>query len=266
MLRPRIIPCLLVHKGGLVKTVEFGQPKYVGDPINAIKVFNEKRVDEIMVVDIDATVNKQEPDYNLISSLAEEARMPVCYAGGVSSVDQIRTIVSLGVEKVGLSSAAIENPQIIADGAAQVGSQSLAVILDVKRERKENQYRVYTHNGRVPCEGSPVDIAQNLCRHGAGELIVYSIDRDGTGLGYDFDVIQMMRSSVTVPITAIGGAGGSDDLAKLIDRFSIIGAGAGDMFVFKGKFKAVLITYPSNREKFRIYGIHDGTLERGGLQ
>ena len=265
MLRPRIIPCLLIHKNGLVKTVEFGQPKYVGDPINAIKVFNEKRVDEIMVVDIDATVNNVEPNYSLIESFAAEARMPVCYAGGISSVAQVRRIISLGVEKVGLSSAAISNPQLVTDASSEVGSQSIAVILDIKKKSRKG-FQVYTHNGRMPCKGNPVDIAQRLCGHGAGELVIYSIDRDGTGLGYDLDLIQLLRSSVNVPITAIGGAGGAEDLARLVDRFPIIGAGAGDMFVFKGKFKAVLITYPSKEEKAKIYGIKEGTLEESAPQ
>jgi len=251
MLRPRIIPCLLIQNNGLVKTVKFGQPKYVGDPINAIKVFNEKRVDEIMVIDIDATVNNSEPNYRLIEKFSAEARMPVCYAGGITSVEQIKKIIGFGVEKVGLSSAAIANPQLIADASALVGSQSIAVVLDVKKVNK-NRWQVFTHNGHKAFNVPPVDIAQVLCDHGAGELVVYSIDRDGTGLGYDLDLIDLLRSSVNVPITAIGGAGGLKDLSALIDRFPIIGAGAGDMFVFKGKFKAVLITYPSKEDKIRI--------------
>lgn len=253
MLRPRIIPCLLVHKSGLVKTFEFGKPKYVGDPINAVKVFNEKRADEIIVIDIDATVKNSGPNYQLIEKFSAEARMPVCYAGGVSSVEQIKKIIGFGVEKVGLSSAAIRNPQLIADASAAVGSQSIAVILDVKKVSDE-KWQVFTHNGTRGLDMSPNDLAEVVCDRGAGELIVYSIDRDGTGQGYDLDLITSLRALVNVPITAIGGAGGKDDLAKLVSTFPVIGAGAGDMFVFKGKFKAVLITYPSVEEKAKIGG------------
>ena len=253
MLRPRVIPVLLIHKNGLVKTLEFGQPKYVGDPINTVKVFNEKHVDEIMVIDIDATVNNTEPNYHLIEGLAAEAQMPVCYAGGITSVDQIKRIISLGIEKVGLSSAAIQDPQLVGRASEEVGSQSIAVVLDVKKNGQG--WQVFTHNGRKKCEISPVELAQKLCDEGAGELVVCSIDRDGTRSGYDLDLIKLLRSSVTAPITAVGGACGITDLAKLIEQFPIIGAGAGDMFVFRGKFKAVLITYPSREEKQKLFGL-----------
>ena len=265
MLRPRIIPCLLIQKNGLVKTLKFGQPKYVGDPINVIKVFNEKRADEIMVIDIDATVNNSEPNYRLIEKFSAEARMPVCYVGGITSVEQIKKIIGFGVEKVGLSSAAIGNPQLIADARSAVGSQRISVVLDVKKVSK-NRWQVFTHNGQKGLDMSPVDIAQVLCDHGAGELVIYSIDRDGTGLGYDLDLIDSLRSSVNVPITAIGGAGGLKDLSALIDRFPIIGAGVGDMFVFKGKFKAVLITYPSKEDKARIGGYNLDHLTGSSIQ
>lgn len=253
MLRPRIIPCLLIHNDGLVKTVGFENSRYVGDPINAIKVFNEKLVDEIMVVDIDATVNKTEPNYKLIESFSAEARMPVSYVGGIKSVDQIRKIISLGVEKVGMSSAALENPDLITQAAEEVGSQSIVVVLDVKKINS-NTYQVFTHNGKNPVDDDPIDLAIQAVSKGAGELIVYSIDRDGTNMGYDYQLIDSIRNSINVPITAIGGAGSIDDLKELIDRYQIIGAGAGDMFVFKGKFKAVLITYPTKEAKDFICG------------
>ena len=237
-----------------MKTLEFSQPRYVGDPINAIKVFNEKRADEIMVIDIDATVNGLEPNYGLIEKFSAEARMPVCYAGGITSVEQIRKIIGLGVEKVGLSHAALANPGFVAEASAAVGSQSIAVVLDVRKLRS-NSWQVFTHNGKRSFEMPPVEIAKLLCDQGAGELVVYSIDRDGTGLGYDLDLIDLLRPAVNVPITVIGGAGGLKDISALISRFPIIGAGAGDMFVFKGKFKAVLITYPSKEEKVDCYNL-----------
>lgn len=251
MLRPRIIPCLLIHKNGLVKTINFNEPKYVGDPINTIKVFNEKQVDEIMVIDIDATINQVEPNYELIEKFSAEARMPVCYGGGITSVEQIKKIIGFGVEKVGLSYAAISNPMFVSEASTAVGNQSIAVVLDVKKI-DNNKWQVFTHNGQKPVEMPPIEIAKMLCDHGAGELVIYSIDKDGTGLGYDLDLINLFRDAVDVPITAVGGAGSLEDISALIDRFSIIGAGAGDIFVFKGKFKAVLITYPDKEEKARL--------------
>lgn len=251
MLRPRIIPCLLIHKNGLVKTINFNEPRYVGDPINAIKVFNEKQVDEIMVIDIDATINKVEPNYELIEKFSAEARMPVCYGGGITSVEQIKKIIGFGVEKVGLSYAAISNPKFVSEASTAVGNQSIAIVLDVKKV-DNNKWQVFTHNGKKPVDMPPIEIAKTLCDHGAGELVIYSIDKDGTGLGYDLDLIDLFRDAVDVPITAVGGAGSLEDISALIDRFSIIGAGAGDIFVFKGKFKAVLITYPTKEEKARI--------------
>ena len=255
MLRSRIIPVLLIHKNGLVKTLEFDHPKYVGDPINTIKVFNEKRVDEIMVIDIDATVNNKEPNYRLIEGFAAEARMPICYVGGINSVEQIKKIISFGIEKVGLSSAAIQNPQLISQASSEVGSQSVTIVIDIKKNVNGQGWQVFTHKGLRRCEIPPVELAQKLCDEGAGELVISSIDRDGTRLGYDIELIELLRSSVNVPITAVGGAGGMNDLSMLIDRFPIIGAGAGDMFVFKGKFKAVLITYPSKENKAKIFNL-----------
>lgn len=253
MLRPRIIPCLLIHKNGLVKTINFNEPKYVGDPINTIKVFNEKQVDEIMVIDIDATIRQVEPNYELIEKFSAEARMPVCYGGGITSVEQIKKIIGFGVEKVGLSYAAISNPKFVSEASTAVGNQSIAAVLDVKKI-SNNKWQVFTHNGQKPVEKPPIEIAKMLCDHGAGELVIYSIDKDGTGLGYDLDLISLFRDAVDVPITAVGGAGSLEDISTLIDRFGIIGAGAGDIFVFKGKFKAVLITYPTKEEKVRLGG------------
>jgi imidazole glycerol-phosphate synthase subunit HisF len=251
MLRPRFIPCLLIQNGGLVKTVKFRNPRYVGDPINAVRVFNEKLVDEIMVIDIDATVQGREPNYTLIENFASEARMPVCYAGGVSSVDQIKKIIGYGVEKIALSSAAIKNPNLIYEASSEVGSQSISVVLDIK-SIGDNKWGVFTHNGQSGCTIDLMQMVENFCNLGVGELVLYSIDRDGTGMGYDLDMLETISARVSVPITIIGGAGGHHDLSALVERFPIIGAGAGDMFVFKGKFKAVLITYPNLAEKANI--------------
>lgn len=249
MLRPRLIPCLLVHNGGLVKTVHFSAPKYVGDPINAVRIFNEKEVDELTVLDIDATVKGAEPDYQLISHLASECRMPLCYGGGVRTVAQIEKIISLGVEKVAISAAAVETPALIADAAARVGSQSVVVVIDVKMTGMLRRQEVVTHNGSRRTGLNPVDFARKVTELGAGEIVINSVDRDGGMKGYDLDLVEQIRHAVHLPLTVLGGAGSLDDINKLVDRYGIIGAAAGSLFVFKGKYRAVLINYPNRAEK-----------------
>jgi imidazole glycerol-phosphate synthase subunit HisF len=249
MLRPRIIPCLLVKNGGLVKTVNFGHPKYVGDPINAVKIFNEKEVDELIVVDIDASVHSREPDYIMIKNLATECRMPLSYGGGVKSVDQVEKIISLGVEKVAMSSAAVSNPEMISKAAELVGSQSIVVVMDVKKTRRGRGYEIWTHNAGKPTGRSPVDFAKQVEALGAGEVVVNSVDQDGVMKGYDLELVNEVREAIRLPMTVLGGAGSLKDIAELIDTFGIIGAAAGSMFVFKGIYRAVLINYPSHAEK-----------------
>ncbi|PHV18702.1 imidazole glycerol phosphate synthase subunit HisF [Janthinobacterium sp. BJB1] len=249
MLRPRIIPCLLIQNGGLVKTVNFGSPKYVGDPLNAVRIFNEKEVDELIVIDIDATVHKREPDYALIKSLAAECRMPLCYGGGVKTVEQIQTIIGLGVEKVALSSAALADPELVSRAAEKVGSQSVVVVLDVKKSGLFRKYEVFTHNGSRGSGFGPAELAKKMQALGAGEIVINSIERDGQMKGYDVDLIDTVRAAITLPMTALGGAGSLQDVSDLIRRFGIIGAAAGSLFVFKGTYRAVLINYPNRQDK-----------------
>ncbi len=252
MLRPRIIPCLLVHKRGLVKTVRFGSPKYVGDPINAVKIFNEKEVDELIVLDIDATAQGAEPDYVMIRNLAAECRMPLCYGGGVKTMEQAVKIIKMGVEKVALSSAAVENPRLVSEIARFVGNQSVVVVLDVKKDARTGAYEVWTHNGRKNSHLEPAALARKLEELGAGEVTVNSIDHDGVMKGYDTELARKVRDAVTVPMTMLGGAGSLRDIQTLIKEFGIIGAAAGSLFVFKGVYKAVLINYPNRAEKHAI--------------
>jgi cyclase len=249
MLRPRLIPCLLVHKGGLVKTVKFGEPKYVGDPINAVRIFNEKEVDELVVLDIDATTKGIEPDYQMISHLATECRMPLCYGGGVRTVTQIEKIVSLGVEKVAISSAAVESPSLISDAASRVGSQSIVVVIDVKRSGLLRRYEVVTRNGSCRTGLHPVEFARSIAELGAGEIVVNSVDRDGEMKGYDLELVESIRQAVNLPLTVLGGAGNLGDVKDLFEKYGIVGAAAGSLFVFKGKYRAVLINYPNRFEK-----------------
>lgn len=252
MLRPRVTPCLLIHEGGLVKTVGFKDPKYVGDPINAVKIFNEKEADELAVFDIDATVNGAEPDYKTIAHLAAESRMPLCYGGGVRTPAHAKTIIGLGVEKVAISAAAAENPQLISAIAKEVGSQSVVVVLDVKK-RMFGGYEVFTHNGKRGTGRSPVDMAKEAQARGAGEIVINSIDRDGQMKGYDLALAAQAREAVSLPLTVLGGAGSLDDIAQLIRDCGVVGASAGSLFVFKGIYRAVLINYPSQSQKEAIF-------------
>ena len=253
MLRPRIIPCLLIKNGGLVKTTKFEKPKYVGDPINAVKIFNEKEVDELIVLDIDATVKNVEPDYLMIKNLAEECRMPLCYGGGVKKLEQIERIISLGVEKVAISSAAVSNPELLTLAAKRVGNQSIVVVVDVNVKEKD-RYEIWTHNGRKRTGLQLLDFVKNLEIYGAGEIIVNSIDRDGTMGGYDCELIQAVWDATSLPVTALGGAGTLNDIEDLVNRFDYIGAAAGSLFVFKGQYRAVLISYPNRSEKNALIG------------
>ena len=244
MLRPRIIPCLLVHEGGLVKTVGFSEPKYVGDPINAVKIFNEKETDELIVLDIDATVAGREPDYRLIAQLAAECRMPLCYGGGVRSAEQALRIIGLGVEKVALSAAALEEPALISRIAAEIGSQSVVVVLDVKSRSFGRGHAVWTHNGRRNTGRDVLEVALQAQSLGAGEIVLNSIDNDGRMKGYDLALATRLRQALRIPLTVLGGAGSLDDLRQLISACGIVGAAAGSLFVFKGAYRAVLINYP----------------------
>ncbi|HZN86201.1 MAG TPA: AglZ/HisF2 family acetamidino modification protein [Burkholderiales bacterium] len=248
MLRPRIIACLLVHEGGLVKTTKFRDPKYVGDPINAVKIFNEKEADELMVLDIDATATGAEPNVRLISQFAAECRMPLCYGGGVKTAEQAKRIIGLGVEKVAISSAAIERPELIAEIAEAVGSQSVVVVLDAKKKLLGG-WEVWTHNGRKATGRSVADMAKLAAERGAGEVVVNSIDQDGVMSGYDLALARKVREAIRLPISVLGGAGSLADLGTLIAECGVVGAAAGSLFVFKGAYRAVLISYPAPAQK-----------------
>lgn len=254
MLRPRIIPCLLVHQGGLVKTQGFKDPKYVGDPINAVRIFNEKEADELMVLDIDASVKKVEPDFGLIAKLAAECRMPLCYGGGITTAEQAARIVDMGVEKVAVSATAIANPAILAEMAAVVGRQSVVVVIDVRKRTElfAKGYGVCTHNGMIIHKHDPIVLAKQLQDAGAGEIVVNSIDRDGRMQGYDLNLATQFKQALKVPVTLLGGAGSLDHLGDLISKLGVVGAAAGSLFVFKGKYRAVLINYPTPEQKLRL--------------
>lgn len=254
MLRPRIIPCLLVHQGGLVKTQGFKEPKYVGDPINAVRIFNEKEADELMVLDIDATVNKVAPDFARIAKLAAECRMPLCYGGGVTTAEQAARIVDMGVEKVAVSAAGIANPSLLSEMAAAVGRQSVVAVLDVRKRTGlfAKGYELCTHNGRTIHKIDPVVLAKQLQDAGAGEIVINSVDRDGRMQGYDLGLAAQFKQALKVPVTFLGGAGTLDHMGELISSLGVVGAAAGSLFVFKGKYRAVLINYPTPEQKIKL--------------
>lgn len=253
MLRPRIIPCLLIRNKGLVKTVKFGEHKYVGDPINAVRIFNEKVVDELIVLDIDATVENRGPNFELITKLAAECRMPFCYGGGVKSVAEVRRLISLGVEKVAISSAAIADPSILLGMIKEVGSQSIVVVLDVKKKMFGLGYEVVTHNAKKATGKNPVELALEFQKIGVGEIVLSSVDEDGVMKGYDLKLIEKVREVISTPMSVVGGAGSLEDIRELVSRFGVMGAVAGSLFVFKGAYKAVLINYPDEMTKEKLY-------------
>lgn len=253
MLRSRIIPCLLVHNNGLIKTIQFKNPKYVGDPINAVKIFNEKEVDELIVLDVDKSRNGDKPNFDLIRKLADESRMPLCYGGGINNVEDAVKIIELGVEKIAISNAAIENPKICKELGEIIGNQSVVVVLDVKKKPFSNNYNIFTLNGSKKEKISLKEALEVFSNLEVGEIVINSIDNDGKMEGYDERLIEFCRENTNLPLTFLGGAGSILDIKNLISKYKIIGAAAGSLFVFKGIYKAVLINYPNKIERKPLY-------------
>lgn len=247
MLRPRIIPVLLLRKSGAVKTKQFAEPRYIGDIINAIRIFNDKMVDEIMVVDIEATAQNRGPNFEMIEAIASECFMPLGYGGGVRSVEDIARLFRIGCEKVCLNYGAVKNPSLIREAANRFGKQSIAVCIDVKKPLL-GSYRVMAKNGTEKAELSLEAHLKQVIEAGAGEIIIQSIDRDGTRKGYDIELVKQVVATSPVPVIALGGAGSADDLAQAIMHGGASAAAAGSLFVFTGKHEAVLINVPSEAE------------------
>ena len=249
MLRSRLIPCLLIRDKGLVKTRRFTDDKYVGDPINTVKIFNDKEADEIIVLDIDASSRSSGIDFKMVQRLAAECRMPLAYGGGIQSLEQARHLISLGIEKVILGSAAVRQPQLLNQIASELGSQSLVAVIDAKKKPNGSRWDVRILNGRVSTGLCPIEFAQRCEQYGVGEIVLNSIDHDGLMEGYDLELADQLRASVNVPITILGGAGSLSDIRSLIMRIGTAGAGAGSLFLFKGPYRALLVNYPSYEEK-----------------
>lgn len=247
----RVIPCLLLRGRGLYKTVRFRDPTYVGDPINAVRIFNEKGVDELVVLDITATVSGKGPALELIGDIASEAFIPLCYGGGVRSVEDFAALFRLGVEKVAVNTALVEVPGLVAEAARRFGGQSVIASIDVKRGFL-GKYRVRTRSGTHVVDLDPVTAARQAEGEGAGEIILNAVDRDGTMQGMDTDLIRTVTAAVSVPVVAIGGAGTLDHIVDAISLGGASAVAAGSMFVFTGRHRAVLITYPTETELARV--------------
>ena len=247
MLKKRIIPCLLLKDMGLVKTTKFKNPTYIGDPINAVKIFNEKEVDEIIFLDIEASKQNRSPDFEMIEKIASECFMPFCYGGGLTSLEDMKTVFSIGAEKVALNSTIFKNDNLIREAAEYFGNQSIVASIDIKKNLF-SQYRVYRHTTKKTTEHDPVDFAKKVETLGAGELFLNNVDKDGTMKGLDVHLINKIASSVNIPVIACGGAGSLEHIKEVICAADVDAVAAGSLFVFKGRHRAVLINYPTYTE------------------
>ena len=242
MYRARMIPCLLLKGEGLIKTIQFKNPNYIGDPINAIRLFNEKEVDELIFLDIEASKKNIGPNMKLLSKIADQCFMPLCYGGGVTTIQQMKEIYALGFEKISINSAAYRNPQLVIDAVNHFGSSSVVGAMDVETLRNGKK-TVKMLNGKRDMKIDPVSYAQKLEELGVGEILVNDISNDGMMNGYDYELINKISSSVNVPIVACGGAGCIKDCKKVVE-YGASAAAAGSIFVYWGRLNAVLINYP----------------------
>ena len=243
----RIIPSLLLHKGGLVKSINFKNYNYIGDPINAVKIFNEKEVDEIAIIDIDATRENRGPNFNKITEIASEAFMPLSYGGGITKLDEVKTLMYNGIEKVIINKSAYVRPGLITEVANVFGNQSVIVSIDVKKKWLQG-YKIYSDNGRKSTSLTPEEFAKQMEELGAGEILLNSIDKDGTFAGYDLEIIERVAAAITIPLIAIGGAKHVNDF-KLAVKAGASAVAAGSMFVYIGEStNSILINYPSQLE------------------
>lgn len=241
MLRSRIAPCLLIERGDLINTRRFKPWKYVGDPVNAVKIFNEKQVDELILFDIEASVSGFPPNFELLAEISAEARMPLCYGGGIRDVATAVRLTSMGFEKISLSSAALERPELVEEIANEIGRQSVVVTLDINRDLVGG-YRLYTHRGQK-LQKMPLMDALSIFGEMAGEIAINSIHRNGTSEGYDLNLASQVRRATRLPLTFSGGAGSIEHLELLIAEVGTCAAAAGTFFVLNGKYHAVLLSY-----------------------
>ena len=237
---------MLIDDRDCIKTVQFGERTYLGDVVNAVKIFNRKGIDELAILDIGATKNHREPDFELLKDIASEAFMPLSCGGGITTIEQVHQLLAIGYEKVVINSSLIRNPEMVKESVRQYGSQSIVASIDAKLV--EGDYRCAICDGQEVIDKSPLQLAQEAEQMGCGEIIINSIDRDGMMHGYDLRLVKMIADAVKVPVTAIGGAGGINDLKQVIQEAGAHAAAGGSMFVFYGRLRDVLITAPSEQE------------------
>lgn len=248
MLKARVIPCLLLKGGGgLVKTKKFGSPTYIGDPINAVKIYNEKEVDELMFLDITASKEQRGPNFTFLKDIATECFIPLCYGGGVTTTDEIRKLLRIGIEKISLNSVNFTNPNLISEAAKLFGSSTVVGSIDVKMNLFR-KLRVFNSKTRDATKLDPVEYAKFLESQGAGEILVNSVDRDGMLTGYDYELIKKITDAVSIPVIACGGASKLDDIQRVVKYAGASAAAAGSIFVYQGGNKGVLINYPNYQQ------------------
>jgi cyclase len=255
MLNIRVIPCLLWRGDGLIKTVKFKNPVYVGDAINAIRIFNEKEVDELIILDVEASKKNAAPDIAFIKRIASECFMPLCYGGGIQTLQQIQEVIAAGVEKISMNSTAVKDPSFVKQAAQAFGSSTVVACIDYKKNLFGKPFVTFA-GGQNKSKYSPVDFACLMEEMGAGEIVLNSIEKDGTMNGYDLEMLSAVTEKVTVPVIALGGAGKIEHFEEAVTHSRVSAVAAGSMFVFQGIHKAVLINYPSQKNLERLNAIH----------
>jgi imidazole glycerol-phosphate synthase subunit HisF len=250
MALPRVIPVLLLQHKGFVKTIRFQKPVYIGDPVNSVKIFNDKEADELIIMDIAASAEKREPDYEYLQEIASECFMPLSYAGGVTTLHHIQKLIQCGIEKIVINSAFLQNPEFLKDAAGAFGSSSIVAAMDIKKNLL-GKYKVYDHVKKRSTDLNPAEYAKSLQNLGAGELFLNNVDRDGTREGYDIKLIRHIASSVSMPVIACGGCSDLNDIKTVLSEAHASAAAAGSLFVFHGPHRAVLLSYPSGSDLIR---------------
>ena len=252
MFRPRVIPVLLLKNQGLVKSVKFSNHRYIGDPINAVKLFNDLRADELVFLDITASKNKTLISLDFVKKVGDEANMPFAVGGGITNIQQIKQILNAGAEKVVINTSAALNPNFIKNAASEFGSSTIVVSIDVKRSFWGKE-KTYIYSGTRSTKYNPVEFAMLAAELGAGEIIINSIEHDGMMSGYDLDMVKRISDSITIPVVAVGGAGTLHDLKSVVNDGNASAAGAGSLFIYHGSRRAVLINYPTRNELKNLF-------------
>ncbi|PHZ84846.1 AglZ/HisF2 family acetamidino modification protein [Paremcibacter congregatus] len=257
MLQTRVMPCLLLDEGRLVKTTQFKKPRYVGDPINAVRIYNEKEVDEIIILDITASEKNKSINFELLEQITSECFIPVTYGGGVKSVDDFKKLYKIGIEKVSINSAAIKDASLIPKAVNIFGSQSVMVTMDIKRRLISKKYSVYKSRGKKALKISPIEYAKKVQDLGAGELMINFIESEGTWSGFDIDILSQITQAINIPVIAVGGAGNNQHIQEAVIKGGASAIAIGSIAVFQGKDLGVLIRFPKQKELEYLFHVKD---------